>query len=134
MTRSSRERERKLELISSSHVGLTCRVPAALSALEAGIPISASHLSGNALYGRPDYPTRHSSVHSARNAAIVRCLLLRQCAFRVQLILGLMVDGLDPTSVAVGAAILPLVWVGSKVLGSLRNHAHRDKSVRGLKV
>ncbi|BDA41255.1 Chlorophyll(ide) b reductase NOL, chloroplastic [Coccomyxa sp. Obi] len=26
------------------------------------------------------------------------------------------------------------MWVGSKVFGSLRNHAHRDRSVRGLKV
>lgn len=45
-----------------------------------------------------------------------------------------MVDGLDPTSVAVGAAILPLYWVAKNVLGSLANHAHRDKSVRGFKV
>lgn len=41
---------------------------------------------------------------------------------------------LDPGSVAVGAAIVPLLWAGSKVFGSLRNHAHRDKGVRGLKV
>ncbi len=41
---------------------------------------------------------------------------------------------LDPASVAVGAAIVPLMWVGSKFFGSLRNHAHRDRGVRGLKV
>ena len=41
---------------------------------------------------------------------------------------------LDPASVAVGAAIVPLMWVGSKLFGSLRNHAHRDRGVRGLKV
>jgi hypothetical protein len=41
---------------------------------------------------------------------------------------------LDPVSVAAGAAIVPLIWVGSKLFGSLRNHAHRDRGVRGLKV
>jgi len=41
---------------------------------------------------------------------------------------------LDPGSVVVGAAIVPLLWAGSKVFGSLRNHTHRDKGVRGLKV
>ena len=48
--------------------------------------------------------------------------------------LGPMLDDLDPASVAVGAAILPLAWIGSKLLGSLRNHAHRDRGVRGFKA
>ena len=45
-----------------------------------------------------------------------------------------MAPELDPASLAVGAAVPALIWLGSKLLGGLRNHAHRDSSVRGLKV
>ena len=43
-------------------------------------------------------------------------------------------EGLDPASVVVGAAIPGLLWIGAKLFRGVRNHAHRDSSVRGFKV
>ena len=36
--------------------------------------------------------------------------------------------------VVVGAAIPSLLWVGAKLFRGIKNHAHRDSSVRGFKV